>query len=76
MSRALHSRKYQKLRLLLRAARLEAELTQSQLAAKVGRPQSFVAKYEGGELRLDVIDFLEICSALDLEPGAVLGALP
>ena len=30
---------------------------QADLAARVGRPQSFVAKYERGERRLDVVEF-------------------
>jgi transcriptional regulator with XRE-family HTH domain len=35
----------------------KAGVTQSQLAVKLGRPQSFVAKYETGERRLDVAEF-------------------
>ncbi|UQS68193.1 hypothetical protein [Mesorhizobium sp. B283B1A] len=30
------------------------------MAEQLGRPQSFVAKYEGGERRLDVIEFLDV----------------
>ena len=46
---------------LLREIRLEAELTQSQLAHKLGESQSFVSKYESGEQRLDLLQIEQIC---------------
>lgn len=52
-------------------ARKQAGLTQHQLAKKIGRPQSFVAKYEGGERRIDVIEFLKIVRAMGGNPTAV-----
>jgi hypothetical protein len=33
-----------------------------------GRPQSFIAKYEGGERRIDVIEFIAIARALGADP--------
>ncbi|MCC7293488.1 MAG: helix-turn-helix transcriptional regulator [Phycisphaerales bacterium] len=39
-------------------------MTQVQLAEALSRPQSFVSKYERGERRLDVVEFLEVCEAL------------
>lgn len=41
----------------------------------LGRPQSFVSKYEGGERRLDVIEFIEVCEALKAKPQAIINAL-
>jgi transcriptional regulator with XRE-family HTH domain len=67
--KSLRSSDHQHLRTLLIAAREKAGLTQQQLAARLGRPQSFVAKYEGGERRIDVIEFLEIARALDFDPA-------
>ena len=32
------------------------------------KPQSFVAKYEGGERRVDVVEFIEICKAIEADP--------
>ncbi len=49
---------------LLRQMRLDAGLRQADLARKVGRPQSFVSKYESGERRIDVLELREICAAL------------
>jgi transcriptional regulator with XRE-family HTH domain len=43
-----------------------------EVAARLGRPQSFVAKYEGGERRLDVLEFIAVCDALDITPTKFL----
>lgn len=40
----------------LRRARIEADLTQDQVAEMIGRPQSFVSKVEMGERRVDVVE--------------------
>ncbi|WP_367226841.1 helix-turn-helix domain-containing protein [Mesorhizobium sp.] len=50
-------------------------LTQTQVAEMLGRPQSFVAKYEGGERRLDIIEFLDVTAALDADPCEILLSL-
>ncbi|WP_367118796.1 helix-turn-helix domain-containing protein [Mesorhizobium sp.] len=50
-------------------------LTQEQVAEKLGRPQSFVAKYEGGERRLDVIEFLDVTAALGADPCEILSGI-
>jgi transcriptional regulator with XRE-family HTH domain len=49
-----------------------AGLTQVGLADRLGRPQSFVSKYERGERKLDVIEFCEVCRALGMDPVAFL----
>lgn len=53
---------------LLKGARLEASLTQTALAKKLRRPQSYVSKYERGDRRLDVIEFLEIARVIGFDP--------
>lgn len=55
-------------------ARIDAGLTQVQVADKLGKPQSFVSKYERGERRIDFTEFLEIADALGLELGNFLKA--
>ncbi|MDZ5111798.1 helix-turn-helix transcriptional regulator [Pseudomonas putida] len=47
----------------LKQMRLEAQLTQSDLAKRLGKPQSYVSKYESGERRLDIIEIDEVCQA-------------
>jgi transcriptional regulator with XRE-family HTH domain len=60
---------------LMVATRKRAGLTQQQVAKTLGRPQSFVAKYETGERRIDVIELLEIAHALKADPVSVLRSL-
>jgi transcriptional regulator with XRE-family HTH domain len=57
---------------LLFAARVKAGLTQQQLANRLGKPQSFIAKYEGGERRIDVIEFIAIADALEMDASRAI----
>ncbi|MER9958784.1 hypothetical protein NKJ52_28795 [Mesorhizobium australicum] len=41
----------------------------------LGRPQSFVAKYEGGERRLDATEFLDVTEALDIDSCELLAQM-
>lgn len=75
MPRALASPLHQHLRGLLVEARKDAKLTQEQVAERLRRPQSFVSKYEKGERKLDVIEFLAVCSALGISAGSTIEAL-
>lgn len=54
------------LQALLREIRQQAGLRQSELAARLGRPQSFVSKYESGERRLDLIELRQVCQAVGI----------
>lgn len=49
---------------LLRQVRLEASLTQAQVAQAVGQTQSYVSKYENGEQRLDLMELEAVCDAV------------
>jgi hypothetical protein len=53
-------------------ARRVTGVTQSELAARLGRPQSFVAKYKWRERRLDVAEFLSIARELGADPIRLL----
>lgn len=75
MAKSLHTPEYERFRALLVAARENAGLTQVEVSSKLSRPQSFVAKYEGGERRLDVVEFLEVCAALGVEPDEIIAQL-
>jgi transcriptional regulator with XRE-family HTH domain len=68
MGKSIHSPQHQKLRELLIGARKKAKLTQAEVAERLGRPQSFVAKYEGGERRLDIVELIEVAAALGADP--------
>jgi len=75
MGKTIHSLEHQKLRELLVAARRKAGLTQHEVAERLGRPQSFVAKVEGGERRLDVVEFVDLVRALGADPVKLLRKL-
>jgi cyanate lyase len=75
MSKSIHSPENAKLRELLIAARKKAGLTQQDVAERLGRPQSFVAKYEGGERRLDVVEFVQVAVAVGGDPVRILRAM-
>lgn len=69
MTKSLFSPAYQRLRDWLIAARHASGLTQVQLADALGRPQSFVSKYERGERRLDFVEVVEIADVLQADLG-------
>jgi len=54
------------------SARTACGLTQTELAEKLRKPQSFVSKYERGERRLDVVELIEIVRQLDLDPHSII----
>lgn len=75
MEKSLKSAEYARFIALLVAARHKAGMRQQALAKKLRKPQSFVAKYEGGERRLDVIEFIVIAEALGTDPIKLLRRL-
>ena len=66
------NREYIALRSLLRAIRKEAGVSQTELATRLGVPQSFVSKIESGERRLDIVELRRICAALECSLGHVI----
>jgi transcriptional regulator with XRE-family HTH domain len=75
MRDTLRSPRQIELRKLLLRRRANHGVTQSELARRLGKPQSFVAKYEGGERRLSVIEFIDIAEALQIRPSQLLDEL-
>jgi len=66
MPKSIFSASQEKLQNLLKKSRLDAKLSQVELAKKLKRPQSFVSKYESGERRLDMVELREICQMLKI----------
>ena len=75
MLKSVHTPEQLAFRQLMIEARKKAGLTQQELAKRLKKPQSFVAKYEGGERRIDVLEFLSIARAIGAEPTRLLKAL-
>jgi transcriptional regulator with XRE-family HTH domain len=66
---------YDQFRERLIEARSSARLSQAELAKRLGKPQSYVSKFERGERRLDVIEFLEVAAALGVDACRILDGL-
>ncbi len=56
MIKSIHTKEYAYFVERLRKARMEAGLTQVQVAKKLGRPQSHISNVESGQQRVDVIE--------------------
>ncbi|MBK7877786.1 MAG: helix-turn-helix transcriptional regulator [Planctomycetes bacterium] len=68
-SKALQTKRYRAFLARLRQAREEAGLTQEQVAARMGRPQTWVSKCELGERRVDFVELEDWAAAC----GKVIG---
>jgi transcriptional regulator with XRE-family HTH domain len=69
MPKSVFSREYKRFCALLVEERKSAQMTQSEVARRLRKPQSFVSKYEAGERRLDVVEFLHIARAIGFDPA-------
>jgi transcriptional regulator with XRE-family HTH domain len=73
--KTIYSEPYEALIVQLIHARKSAHLTQQQLAVRLDKPQSFVSKYERGERRLDVIEFIRVTHALGVSGAQIVAEL-
>jgi transcriptional regulator with XRE-family HTH domain len=76
LSKTIHTERYKRFCELLKARRKAADLTQTTVAQRLGKPPSYVAKYELGERRLDVLEYLDVAAAIGFDPCALIRALP
>lgn len=70
---SIRSDLYRQMIELLIAARKDASITQVELGRRLGQRQTFVSKFELGERRLDVAEFISVCRAIDIDPYSLLG---
>jgi transcriptional regulator with XRE-family HTH domain len=75
LPKTIHTERHRKLRELLIAKRKAAGLTQTVVAERLGKPPSYVAKYEGGDRRLDVLEFLDLAAAIGFDPCETIRSL-
>jgi len=61
-------------RVLVRA-RERAGLKQSEVAARLALPASYLSKVENGTRRLDVIEFIQIAQAMGSDPAEIIREL-
>lgn len=67
MSRDIKSPRHDAVRRFLKERRQRAELSQAELAARMGRPQAFVSAIETGQHRVSVVEFCEFADALGFD---------
>lgn len=72
---SIYSVEYRRAIDLLVQARKDAGVTQQDLAKALARPQSFVSKFENGDRRLDVVEYIQICRLVGADPITLLKAL-
>lgn len=75
MTKSEFRKGYEELRRCLIEARTKRGMFQTELAARLGRPQSFVSNFENGLRRIDVVEFLLICEVLGADPKRILKAV-
>jgi transcriptional regulator with XRE-family HTH domain len=63
MEKSIHSGQYAIFLRVFRETRQRAGLNQVELAAMLGRTQSFISKCERGERRIDVVELRSFCKA-------------
>lgn len=68
MLKSVHTARHKLFCESLRHARKAAGLTQQEVAKRLGEHQSFVSRYETGERRLDVVEYLEVTKAIAVDP--------
>lgn len=75
MPRSIHSDEYRRLTAILLDARSNAGLTQQEVADRLGKPQSYVAKVERNERRIDVVEFIALAKALGVDPARLFSGV-
>ena len=72
---SVYSDEYQLVINALKKARKEKGITQAQLAEALGKPQSFIAKVESGERRLDVVEFVHLARLVDADVQRIIASI-
>ena len=68
MTRSINTDEMLALQGWLKNQRKSQNLTMQNLADRMARPNSFIAKVEQGERRLDVVEYIWYCIALNIDP--------
>jgi len=75
MPRLRRSPRQARLQELLKSGRIAAGPKQEEVARRLKRPQSFVSNYEGGERRLNAIELIDVCDAIEVDPQKIINEL-
>lgn len=66
--KSIHDPRYKTLIQWLIAAREAQNITVRELAQKLGHTHSWVVKVENFDKKLDVLEFVDFCTALNVDP--------
>jgi transcriptional regulator with XRE-family HTH domain len=75
LGKTLQSAKHKALIELLVAKREAVGLTQAEMAKRLGEYQSFVARLESGQRRVDIVEYLTISKVLNFDPLKALAKI-
>lgn len=73
MARGIHDSRYRWVVDRLVQARKKKGLSQAAVAELLGKPQQYVSRYETGERRLDIFEFVDAAEALEVDPLRLVG---
>ncbi len=75
MSETVGSHRSEALRLFLIEKRKSANLTQAEVAARIGRHQPYISDIEAGQRRVDVVQFLHLAEVIGFDPHEAIRRL-
>lgn len=75
LAKTIGSKRHKALIAMLIKERKAAGMNQTELARALGQYQSYVARVESGERRVDVVEFLDIAKAIGFDPKVVITRL-
>lgn len=74
-AKTLGSKRHKALIAMLIKERKAVGMNQTELARALGQYQSFVARVESGERRVDVIEFIDLANAIGFDPKKAIAKL-
>ena len=75
MVATIRTKRHKQLVEAILAERKQAGIRQIPLAKKLKRSQTWIARIESGERRIDVVEFLELADAIGFDAPAMLAML-
>jgi len=69
---SIATKRHQRLIEILIDARKQAGIRQAELARRVGKTQTFVARIEAGQRRIDAVELLTLCEIIGIDPVKVV----
>jgi len=72
MPKSLNSPRHELVKSALIEQRKAAGMSQTEVAVRLGRPQSYIAKIEGGERRVDIVELIDLAQVIGLDLVALI----